>query len=221
MDGEHKFWALIVAMVLVSIIAIVLIIALMPVNSEGQQSITILSPSISIRDAKQPDVPMDFMVELQWINACGWFTRHLQIEQSYEREAGSYYWGNIYKLHYGIKWGEVFFNDYRRDDRGLHNISFGYLTDKIPQIKAGAVLLIDKTHEWFTLATTEFESNGLRIAYSKGKSKTVYDVSLEYNKPLTRKWIIETMFTCKGSYYHDLDFEPARRFKMGFLFRIR
>jgi len=180
------------------------------------QELTILSPSISIRDAKQPGLPMDFLVEMNLIEITDFVVDKLKIEFGYERELGDYYVSNDYQL---AMFGG-FLKDYRRDDRGLHTQEAGYLTERIPYIKAGGSVLIDKTNEYFFTVITEFNFRGLQARYQKGSKKTIYDIGFEFNMPLRKWYIFQMYFMISGQYYHDLDFRPARRFKAGAVFRI-
>lgn len=178
------------------------------------KKLLILSPYISVRDAKKAGYDLDYLIEIQWFNLKNIIFDEVLIENGYERELGDYYFSNDYR----IKFNGFYAKDYRRDDRNIHNTSLGYFFD-LNRFEIGTEFL--KSELWYLLGSIRFTSDLLDVHYSVGKSKSIIDARIEYTIPMYNFWIVDTYISLMGKYYHESERRQYRQFTLGTKFILK
>lgn len=180
------------------------------------QSIDVFSPSLYFRNAKQIGQPFDFLIETKFIDIQDVIFKRFLLEFGYERENGKFYYSNDYN----INWTGLYFRDYRKDDRNIHNITAGYIYDKIDYVRFGSSILIDKSSMCYFMADVHLKLKPLILKYSKSAKKQVMEVEFNWQRELKKWFMLKTFYELTFNYYNDSNAHPYYKIKIGWLFRI-
>lgn len=156
-------------------------ILLFTVNLNAQErSITIMSPSISIRDAKlSPNLPIDYQFAVIF-----WDIGSNRCYIEFERENGIFYRNREFRLQvFGL-----YFQDKQYTSRNIWTTEFGYVYHykNIP-LKVGASLIFDNWGRANKVAVVEYISKNLFVRYLKGQKKWIFDSNMVIGAPFKKE----------------------------------
>jgi len=201
-------------------LVLIFLILTSPLNAQ-EKSLKLFSPHVSVRTSKI-DVPFDFFISIRAIEMENFGRlKYLRLEGSRERERAELYNGNDYQLHIFIDtYGSIELEDFRRDDRGLHNQSFSYLWNRVPFLSLGSNFLIDKRDDKFLMAVAKFQVDWFEVTHSISNGKSITDTEISWDYPFKHLWLFDVVLTIEGRLYRDSNFKSFSSGKGGLTFRV-
>lgn len=183
------------------------------------KSITILSPSLSIRDAKlSNDLSCDYQLAITF-----WRIGSNYFYQEFERENDRFYRNREFRLQaFGL-----YFQDKQYTSKDIWITEFGYVYRyKDLPLKAGASLVFDDWGRAYKMAIIEYNSKSMSVRYLKGQVKWVFDASVVIGMPFRKELYklgslsFEPGWELLLKWYRDNN-NKFRQFKIGFVIHFK
>jgi len=184
-----------------------------------ERSITILSPSLSIRDAKlSNDLPLDYQLAITF-----WRVGNNYFYQEFERENGKFYRNREFRLQiFGL-----YFQDKQYTSRNIWTTEFGYVYqyEGLP-LKAGASVIFDNWGRANKMAVVEYKDGMISIRYLRGETKWIFDSNIVVGMPFRKELYklgnlsFEPAWEMLLKYYVD-ETNKFRQFKIGFVIHFK